>query len=90
MKINKKNLIYHEIIGLYVCIVKHLDPSIEGKCGKILYETKNTIIIETNKGKATILKKGAIFEIKIDNERVVVLGDNLIGRPEDRIKKILK
>ncbi len=90
MKINKKNLLYHEIIGLDVCVIKHLDPSIEGKCGKILYETKNAIVICEDKEKKLILKKGAIFEFRINNEKIIVSGDDLIGRPEDRVRKILK
>lgn len=90
MKINRKNIIYHEIIGLNVCILKHLDPNLEGKCGKVYYETKNTLVLETDKGKKTVMKKGAIFEFLIENEKITVLGDDLIGRPEDRVKNLIK
>jgi ribonuclease P protein subunit POP4 len=90
LKINRKNLLYHEIIGLEVCIIKHLDPSLEGKCGRIFYETKNTIVLETDKDKLKILKKGAVLEFRVDSEKIIILGDELIGRPEDRAKNILK
>jgi ribonuclease P protein subunit POP4 len=90
LKINRKNIIYHEIIGLNVCILKHLDPNLEGKCGKVYYETKNTLVLETDKGKKIVMKKGAIFEFLIENEKITVLGDDLIGRPEDRVKNLIK
>lgn len=90
LKITKKNIIYHELIGLFVCIIKHLDVSLEGRCGKVYYETKNTLIIKEGDNEITVLKNGAIFEFNIDGEKILVYGEQILGRPEDRIKNMLK
>ncbi len=50
--------------------------------GTIIDETKNTIVIETQKGAKTMLKKTAI--ITINGKRIY--GKNIMKRPEDRIK----
>lgn len=50
--------------------------------GKIIDETKNTIILATKRGNKTILKKNAT--IIIDDHKMH--GQKLTKRPEDRIK----
>ena len=50
--------------------------------GKIIDETKNTIIIKTKEGKKKILKNNAKIEIR----GKIMNGKKLTKRPEDRIK----
>ena len=51
--------------------------------GIIINETKNTITIQTSRGKKKLLKLNSI--ININNQKI--LGKDIIKRPEDRIKK---
>jgi len=74
-----ENLVQHELIGL---------PVKNGKIiGKVVWETRNTLTIETEKGERTLEKKSGIFVFSIGKQNVEVDGNLLIGRPEDRIKK---
>lgn len=50
--------------------------------GKIIFETKNTIKIQTQKGVKTLIKKN--IEITIDKKKIK--GEKITKRTEDRIK----
>ena len=91
MPINEKNLVRHELCGLKVRVAKSTNPSHEGIKGRVVYETYNTLKIETKEGKEkTIPKDITIFIFTLPNgTKVQVDGKVLIGRPEDRIKKKL-
>lgn len=75
-----KELLRKELIGMNV---KVIGKSIQGK---IIDETKNMIIIKTKEGVKKIIKKNNKMEFTINKENVVVKGDKLIARPEERIK----
>ena len=45
-----------------------------------------TLVIQ-NAGLKQVAKKDAIFKFSLDGVAVKVEGKNLIGRPEDRVKK---
>ncbi len=56
--------------------------------GRVIYETKNTLIIRTGKGDSVIPKEKRVFLFRLSNgKQVIVSGDRLIGRPEERVKK---
>lgn len=50
--------------------------------GKIIDETKNTIILEKQPGTTKIIKKNAIIQINGN----IIEGEKITKRPEDRIK----
>ena len=54
--------------------------------GKVVDETKNTLIIQST-GLKRVAKKNATFKFSLDDVNVKVEGKTLIGRPEDRVKK---
>ncbi|MEF8878908.1 MAG: ribonuclease P protein subunit [Candidatus Thermoplasmatota archaeon] len=87
---NKKTLAKGELIGRRVKIKNCDDPTWENRVGVIVDETKNTFLIEneeTNEVKR-IAKKIASFEFKNNDDKTVVIdGQKIIYRPEDRIKK---
>ncbi|MGC8566177.1 MAG: ribonuclease P protein component 1 [Caldisphaera sp.] len=90
MKITRNNILYHELIGLDVFIVKHLDPSLEGIKGKVVYETRNTILIRCGDKDKIVLKSGGKFKFYLDDgKEILVNGDDIIGLPEDRVKRII-
>jgi len=88
--ITPKNLIKHELIGLEVEIADSTNKFQIGLKGLVVDETKNTLIIETEKCMKKIQKKGSIFIFKISNEKVKVNGNKIAVRPEDRLKLKVK
>ena len=56
--------------------------------GQVIYETRNTLVIRTKKGDSIIPKEKRVFLFRLPNNReVTVIGDRLIGRPEERVKR---
>lgn len=89
MKHSSKNIISHELIGLHVRVLKHEDPSLVGIEGIIIDETKNTLKLRIDNKTKTILKKGALLLFKLsDRVEVLVNGEQILGRPEERLKSI--
>ena len=86
-----KNLVQHELIGLEVEVVDSSNSKNIGIKGKVVDETRNTLVVEKRNGKEVVLiKEENIFIFDLGEERVRVDGRVLVGRPEDRIKKKLK
>jgi ribonuclease P protein subunit POP4 len=85
---NNKTISREELIGLRVKILECTDPTWIGQSGLILDETKNTFLIEIENKKKIIAKKTAKFEFILNGEKINIIGEKIIFRPEDRIKKI--
>jgi len=79
------NLRKHELIGLSVVVRAATDPTLVDLRGRVVDETRNTLLVETAKGEKRVPKKGA--EFAFGPEGVRVQGDDLLFRPEDRIKR---
>ncbi len=70
-----------ELIGLGVNVAgKNIN-------GKIIDETKNSILIESKNGRKMIMKKNNQLEFILLDERIIIDGKQLVLRPEERIKK---
>ena len=87
--INANNIVAHELVGLDVEITKK-DNLIGSKLyGKIVFETKNMILLKTPFGTRgvpkAIIKKARFF---LSEGGCFISGISLIGRPEDRILRI--
>jgi len=81
-------IVQGELIGLDAKVVKSANPSNLGISGKIIDETRNTLVIRQNENDKVVAKKTAIFQFTLPNGAVVeVEGAAIIGRPEDRVKK---
>jgi ribonuclease P protein subunit POP4 len=80
------NLRKHELIGLPVVVSASTDPSLVGVQGVVTDETRNTITVETPKGEKQVPKHGTSFTFAIQGG-VRVEGDEILFRPEDRIKR---
>ncbi len=88
MIITPKTLIYHCLIGLKVKIVQSSNSQYLNLSGKIVDETKNTLIIKNEVKEMRIPKKNSVFQFYLsENYAVEVKGVLLLGRPEERIKK---
>jgi len=91
MRITTRNILYHELIGLEVEILNHPDPGLIGLKGIIRWETSKTIVVRKSGEDLVILKSGGLFRFKLPNgETVVVRGDNLIGTPQERARRIVR
>ncbi|MCD6300679.1 MAG: ribonuclease P protein subunit [Staphylothermus sp.] len=92
MKHTKKNIFYHELIGLDIKIVEYPDRNLVGLTGKIIDETQKTLLIEMSNGKRVrIFKFHGVFQITLPNkEKVIIRGVQILGRPEERLKNIVR
>jgi len=88
--ITLKNLLKHELIGLEARVLKSQNKSELGITGKVVNETKNTLVIQTRDRDKTIQKRGREFVFTLDGKTLKVRGSAIFGRPEDRIKKKVK
>jgi ribonuclease P protein subunit POP4 len=80
------NLRKHELIGLDVEVVMATDPTQERLRGRIVDETRNTLVLEVRGDEKRIPKSGSRFRFDIQGG-VEVDGDEIRFRPEDRVKK---
>jgi ribonuclease P protein subunit POP4 len=80
------NLRKHELIGLDVEVVIATDPTQQRLRGRIVDETRNTLVLEVRGDEKRIPKRGSRFRFDIQGG-VEVDGDEIRFRPEDRVKK---
>jgi len=90
MKITPTTL-QHEFIGHNAEVVGSLNPSYVGTKGKVLNETRNTLVILHDNKKTTIIKNVAVFHFTMSDGTIVEIdGKIIVGRPENRIKKRIR
>ncbi len=89
MTISKNNLPYHELIGLEARVVKSTNKNLVGLGGRVVDETRNTIVLRSIDGVERVIPKdaGTMAFTLPDTTKVEINGSILIGRPEDRIHK---
>jgi ribonuclease P protein subunit POP4 len=86
--VNVRNILRHELIGLDVEVIGENNPSNKALSGKVIDESRNTLIIQKSDTHKMIIKQNAIFRFKLhDGTLVRVKGATIVGRPEDRVKK---
>ncbi|WP_094228847.1 ribonuclease P protein component 1 [Methanolobus psychrotolerans] len=99
MEITPSKLVFHELIGLYVELIESTNPTLNDIRGKVVDETKNMIIVQTEDGTEKMIpKKSTSFVFRIPAqlsgkhaERYVkVNGNLLLSQPENRTKNIRK
>ena len=84
--IDPGNVFFHELIGLHMQVVNSFDKNKLGLKGKIVDETKNTIVLETSKGEKILGKKEIIINVDLGGEEKEIDLSKIIMRPEDRTK----
>ena len=86
--ITPENVARHELIGLNVEVASSSNPCLVGISGRIVDETRNTILVETSKRELCVPKSSASLVITLpDGQRVKVSGSILVSQPENRIHK---
>jgi len=80
-----------EFIGLNAKVVKSTNPNYVGISGKVIDETRNTLVIRHENEEKVVVKNVAVFHFTMPDGTIVEVDGNIIlGRPEDRVKKRLR
>lgn len=82
-----KNVTKYELIGLDIKIVRSKNQDLLNLKGRIIDETKNMLIIQSNNKIKKIIKDQVTIELKMNNKLMQIDGKLLVGRSEERIKK---
>jgi len=86
--ITPENLARHELVGLDVEVEKSPQAGLTSISGRVIDETRNTLLIETKLGEKRVPKSYTSFIFTLPNgSRVKVSGSILISQPENRIQK---
>ncbi len=84
--ISPQNVLRHELIGLDVLVSGAKNPLHKGLSGCIIDETKNLLIIETQKGLKRIPKMHSRFQLHLPGSGLVEIdGSVMVLAPEKRI-----
>lgn len=81
------NITRHELIGLQVSIIQSSHTGYVGIRGKVLDETKNTLLISDGVKRRRVPKGLSVFCFTLPDKSVVEIeGYTILGRPVERIK----
>lgn len=87
-KIVPRTLLRHELIGLEARVIDSVNSGYIGIKGRIVDETRNTLIISQEGRDKVIVKENTLFHLSLPDEVIVeVEGRYLVGRPQDRVKR---
>lgn len=83
----KRRLVRGELIGRRARISASNDPTLLDAEGTVVDETLNTLTLHSGSSRRTVGKPGQQFAITVEGREVLVNGDEIAHRPEDRVKK---
>ena len=86
--ITRGNLMAHEMIGLWARVSGSTDKGRQGISGKVVDETRNVFMIESDGREIAVPKAECGFEFDLGGEKVVVDGRKIVYRPEQRLKAL--
>lgn len=88
MRYTKDNLKCHELIGLDVEVVEHSDRGLKGLSGRVVWETKNMLFVESPGREIMVPKSYGRFSFKLPSSGSVVMveGEEILDSPEERVK----
>jgi ribonuclease P protein subunit POP4 len=85
------NLFRQEFVGLNAEVVKSSNLSQMSISGKIMKETRNTLVILHKNVEKTVIKDVSVFHFIMPDGTVVEIdGKTIVGRPENRLKKRIR
>ena len=71
------------VIGQTVTVLTSTDPTKTGRTGRVLLDTANTLVLDSEGRNIRVEKAGAAFMILGTN--VVITGPDIAGRLQDRL-----
>lgn len=85
------SILQHELIGLNARVVKSVHPNYVGIKGRVIDETRNTLVIQYDNERKIVAKNAVILYFTMPDGTVVEIdGKAIVGRPENRIKKRIR
>ena len=87
---NNKNIVLHELIGLYAEVIDCKDRSQIGIGGNVIDETKNLLYLRHDSKVNKVVKKISKFRFTHGGDSFVVDGEEINFRPYERTEKALK
>jgi len=75
-----------EVMGQVVKVISSGNETLVGLTGRVVDETKNMLMIETGDRIRKVLKKEVKLELSTQDGKLLD-GSDLVGRPEERLKK---
>jgi ribonuclease P protein subunit POP4 len=85
--VTPRNIVRHELIGLDVEVVRSSNACQSSVSGRVVDESRNTLMIKQGETVKRIAKHDALFKFKLPQGCVEVEGSALVSRPEDRVKR---
>lgn len=86
--ITTENILHHELIGLDIKIIHSKQINCMNLLGRIVFETKNMLVLRTKQGVKKIPKNTIIIcALYLPLNVCFISGYSMIGRPEDRVLK---
>jgi len=85
-----RDILKHELIGLNIKVCDAKNKHLIGLEGKIIDETKNTLLIEGKDKRRRLVKSQVVLNIQFKGKMIMVNGKLLVNRPEDRVKRMRK
>lgn len=90
--ITPETLSCHELTGLSVEVRAAANADLVGIQGVVIHETMNTLVIAPSFGESDdaahsqVPKRRTTFAFTVDDETVIVAGDQLVARPAERTR----
>jgi ribonuclease P protein subunit POP4 len=82
------DILQSELIGLRARVAKSLQADYLGIKGKVIDETRKTLVILHENKRKAVIKDVAVFHFTMPNGTIVEIdGKAIVGRPEDRVKR---
>ncbi len=78
------------LIGKEVTILSHTDPGLKGLKGRVVDETRKTIVIETGGKRKRVLKKHVVLCVEHRGRKYIVYGERIEGSIPEKIKRVSK
>lgn len=75
-----------ELMGREVRVADAKNKTLINLQGRVIDETKNTLSLETEGSIKKVLKEEVTLEVFTEKGRVLIKGEDLVGKPVDRIK----
>jgi ribonuclease P protein subunit POP4 len=82
----KSEVVRGEMIGRNIRVIDAKNRALIGIEGNIVDETRNTLIVETRRGRKTLLKQQVTIETVNRGKSIKIVGSYLLKRPEERIR----
>jgi len=85
------DIIRDELVGTEAKVAKSKHPGYVGISGRIIDETRNTLMIMHEGKRKAVVKESAVFHFRFFDGTVVEIdGKLLVGRTQDRLKKRIR